>query len=151
MGLSVPANKRVRTRTARPAGDDTGKFYVLKAGAPKHYISGFGVVGAGDVVSLPADVEPGDWLVEINKADVAKVQADPGMADVLAQKAAERAAAEAGEAGEEPAKEEPLSEAQEVALASAEEAAKAAEKEAADKAGPKTASQQAASSKPAAK
>jgi hypothetical protein len=92
----LPQNPRIKTRTERE--DLEGRPFVIIAGAPKHYIAGFGVVGPGDVITLPEGVEPGVWLEPINEKDAAKVAADPAKAEALAAAAAARK----DEAGELP-------------------------------------------------
>ncbi len=90
----LPQNPRIKTRTERE--DTEGTPYVIVAGAPKHYIAGFGVVGPGAVITLPEGQKPGRWLEPINEKDAAKVAADPAKAQELAEAAAERKS-EAGE------------------------------------------------------
>ena len=102
----IPKGNTVKVRTERE--DQAGKVYVIAAGAPKHYIGGYGVCEAGDIVTLPAGTEPGKWLIHVNESDVQKVQADPSLAPSLAEAAAGRmkdqseaqAAAEADAAAE---------------------------------------------------
>lgn len=64
-------NGKVTARTARNPGGDEPK-YVIAHGAPKHYVDGYGLVGAGAVVSLAPGVAPGKWYVEISPEDAAK-------------------------------------------------------------------------------
>ena len=45
MGYEIKQNKRVNVRTARKAFSAEGVAYVVAADAPRHYISGFGIVG----------------------------------------------------------------------------------------------------------
>lgn len=70
---NVPKHPRVDINTAK-AG--TGPEYVIIEGAPRHYISGYGVAEAGDIVTLPEGCNPGKWLQPVNPKDVAKVQGD---------------------------------------------------------------------------
>lgn len=92
---NIPRGKVVQTRTERT--ETAGKAFVIAAGAPKHYIPGYGVVGPGDIVTLAAGCEPGKWLIHVADSDVAKVQADPSMAAILAEKAAEKLPTEEAE------------------------------------------------------
>lgn len=92
----LPQQPKVKTRTERE--DLEGRPFVLIAGAPRHYIPGFGIVGAGDVITLPEGVLPGKWLEPIAEADAAKVASNPDLAAELAEAAAERKR----EAGAEP-------------------------------------------------
>lgn len=89
---NMPKQERVKVRTAQ-AG--VGPQYVIVAGAPQHYITGYGLVGPGDIVTLPEGCKPGRYLQAVNPADVAKVQGDEDQAAVLAERAKERADAEA--------------------------------------------------------
>lgn len=84
----LPQHPKVKTRTERE--DLDGPAYVLIAGAPRHYIAGFGIVGAGDVVTLPPGVSPGQWLEPIAESDAVKVASNPDLAAELAEAAAER-------------------------------------------------------------
>lgn len=95
MGYEIKKNKRINPRTARKAYDEGGVKYVIVEGAPRHYISGFGVVGPGDVVTLPAGDKPGQHLRAVADADVAKVDADPAKAAELASAAAKANEADA--------------------------------------------------------
>ncbi len=88
MGYSIEPPKKVNPRTARKAADPTGVMCVVVEGAPPHYISGFGIVGPGDVVTIPEDTKPGQYLRAVNPKDVEKVAADPAKADELAAAAA---------------------------------------------------------------
>lgn len=64
---SKPLNPRnARTPTA---GEQQ---YVIAHGAPKHYVDGYGLVGAGAIVTLAPGVDPGKWMVEVNPEDAAK-------------------------------------------------------------------------------
>ena len=65
MGYEIKQNKRVNVRTARKAFSAEGVAYVVAADAPRHYISGFGIVGPGDVVTLDANVKPGKYLAKV--------------------------------------------------------------------------------------
>ncbi len=97
---NVPKVPAVKVRTARDVSRDTQQYVVVK-GAPKHYVSGYGVVGEGDIVTLDEGVTPGKWLQAVNPSDVQKVVADEssgdpqGKRDELAEAAAERARKEA--------------------------------------------------------
>lgn len=84
----LPQQPKVKTRTERE--DLEGRPFVLIAGAPRHYIAGFGIVGAGDVITLPPGVQAGRWLEPIAEADAAKVASNPDLANELAEAAAER-------------------------------------------------------------
>lgn len=84
----LPQNPKIDPRTERT--DLDGVPYVIVAGAPKHYIAGFGVVGPGDTVTLASNVKPGRWLEPISDSDVAKLSRDPGLAMTLAEAAADR-------------------------------------------------------------
>ena len=84
----IPRNPVVKTRTERES--EHGKAYVIVAGAPAHYIGGYGVVGPGAIITLPEGTEPGKWLEEINSSDVDKVAADPDKAADLAEAAGVR-------------------------------------------------------------
>lgn len=66
----------INPRTARTPADSEPK-YVIAYGAPKHYVSGYGICGAGDIVSLAPGVSPGKHMVEVAQADVDKVNEDP--------------------------------------------------------------------------
>ncbi len=80
---SKPLNPRnARTPTA---GEQQ---YVIANGAPKHYVDGYGLVGAGAVVTLAPGVDPGRWYVEISPEDAAKAAASESDAQRLAVLAA---------------------------------------------------------------
>lgn len=96
---TLPKNPRVRTRTSRQAYDTSGTYYVLMAGAPPHYIPGYGLVHAGSVITLPEHTQPGVWLEPVNPKDVAKVSNDESLAGELAQAARQRAEDRAAEQG----------------------------------------------------
>lgn len=88
MGYQIPGAKRVTARTSRPAGAH-GTQYVVIAGAPDHYVPGYGIVGPGDIITLDEGVEPGRWVQPVNPKDAQKVGAEPEKAPELAEKAAE--------------------------------------------------------------
>ena len=98
MGYQLERNKKVNPRTARKAYSEDGVAYVVVAGAPTHYISGFGLVGPGDTVTLAAGVEPGKFLRAVNPADVVKADGDPEVAAELADKAAKANASDQAKA-----------------------------------------------------
>jgi len=81
----------LKVRTARTPRDDEAQYVIIE-GAPKHYVSGFGLVGPGSIVSLAAGVTPGKWLQQVNPSDAEKASVDVEAAGRLASKAAERAA-----------------------------------------------------------
>lgn len=64
-------SKPLNPRNARtPSGGE--QQYVIAHGAPKHYVDGYGLVGAGAIVTLAPGVDPGKWMVEVNPEDAAK-------------------------------------------------------------------------------
>ena len=77
MGYEIKPNKRVNVRTARKAFSAEGVAYVVAEGAPRHYISGFGIVGPGDVVTLDASVKPGDYLTKVTLDGQAEPEKQP--------------------------------------------------------------------------
>ena len=88
MGYEIKQNKRVNVRTARKAFSAEGVAYVVAADAPRHYISGFGIVGPGDVVTLDANVKPGKYLAKVtldsqedNGADALPPSTETGKSD----------------------------------------------------------------------
>ena len=84
----VPRPKNLKIRSERE--DQDGTAYVIVAGAPLHYIGGYGVVGPGAIITLPEGTEPGQWLEAVNPSDVTKVAEDPDKAADLAEAARER-------------------------------------------------------------
>lgn len=92
----LPKNPVVKVRTAKAGA---GPSYVIVAGAPTHYVPGYGQVGPGAIVTLPEGTKPGRWLVEVNQKDVEKAQAE-GKESELAEAAAP-IAADAAAAAEE--------------------------------------------------
>lgn len=77
------AAKKFNSRTARnPQPSD--KQYVVIEDAPLHYISGFGLVGPGALVSLGDDVKPGKWLAEVSASEAKQAAHDEGAAAELA-------------------------------------------------------------------
>lgn len=102
-------NKALNPRTARtPAGGE--QQYVIAHGAPQHYVDGYGLVGAGAIVTLAPGVTPGRWYVEVAPEDAekaassesdaqrlavlaaAKIQAKANSEDVIRKQAADQAA-----------------------------------------------------------
>lgn len=64
-------NKSLNPRNARTPSEGEQQ-YVIAHGAPKHYVDGYGLVGAGAIVTLAPGVEPGKWMVEVNPEDAIK-------------------------------------------------------------------------------
>lgn len=81
------ANRTVQARTARTPNPEEQK-YVIAHGAPKHYVDGYGLVGAGAIVSLAPGVTPGKWMVEVSAEDAAKAGSSESDAQRLAVLAA---------------------------------------------------------------
>lgn len=104
--IQLPGSKKVKARNSRDA-NAPGIPYVVVAGAPRHYIPGFGVVGPGAVITLPEGVDPGDYLAAVNPSDAVKAASDEDKANALAEAAAERAKAEKEAALAEAAAEPP--------------------------------------------
>jgi hypothetical protein len=67
------SNKPLNPRTERVPKDGEPQ-YILADGAPQHYVAGYGLCGAGAIVTLQPGVEPGKWYVEINPEDAAKAE-----------------------------------------------------------------------------
>lgn len=67
----MSSNKSLNPRNARTPGAGEQQ-YVIANGAPKHYVDGYGLVGAGAIVTLAPGVEPGRWMVEVNPEDAVK-------------------------------------------------------------------------------
>lgn len=67
----MSSNKSLNPRNARTPGAGE-QHYVIANGAPKHYVDGYGLVGAGAIVTLAPGVEPGRWMVEVNPEDAVK-------------------------------------------------------------------------------
>lgn len=123
--------KPINPRTARTPGQGE-QHYIIANGAPEHYVSGYGQVRGGHVVTLPKNQEPSRWFGKISPDQAAEAQADPAVAAKLAAKAAENVKPEprrqlgtvaAPAAGDAESKK---------AVANAEARAKAAEQEKAD-------------------
>jgi hypothetical protein len=91
---AMAGNKGFNPRTARDPKDGEPQYIVI-AGAPASYISGWGLVGPGAIVTLGAGVKPGKYLVEIAASDAAKINADSTgqLALAAAEMARERKAA----------------------------------------------------------
>lgn len=64
-------SKSLNPRNARTPGAGEQQ-YVIAHGAPKHYVDGYGLVGAGAIVTLAPGVEPGKWMVEVAPEDAEK-------------------------------------------------------------------------------
>ena len=77
MGYEIKKNQKINPRTARKAFTAEGVAYVVADGAPRHYISGFGIVGPGDVVTLDASVNPGKYLTKVTLDGQDEKPADP--------------------------------------------------------------------------
>ena len=77
MGYEIKKNQKINPRTARKAFTAEGVAYVVADGAPRHYISGFGIVGPGDVVTLDASVKPGKYLTKVTLESQDVPPADP--------------------------------------------------------------------------
>lgn len=92
----IPRGPKLKVRSERESQEGTA--YVIVAGAPLHYIGGYGVVGPGDLVTLPEGTKPGKYLEAINPKDVETLSADPDKADELAEAAKQRKDAEEAEA-----------------------------------------------------
>lgn len=98
-----PSTKPINPRTS-PKIDPSGNKYVVKEGAPRHYIPGHSVVGPGAEVVLQPGVKPGKWLTAV---DPKVAEADAAAAKAAAEAEQARIAAEqeaAKKAGEEAAK-----------------------------------------------
>lgn len=86
--------KALNPRTARtPAGGE--QQYVIAHGAPQHYVDGYGLVGAGAIVTLAPGVTPGRWYVEVAPEDAEKAAASESDAQRLAVLAAAKIKAKA--------------------------------------------------------
>lgn len=74
-------------RTARipEAGEP---FFVIATGAPRHYVSGYGLVGPAAIVSLPIGEEVSPWMGTITPEQAREAQADIAVARQLADAAA---------------------------------------------------------------
>lgn len=86
-----PNTAAMNPRTSRKASlADDGPQFVVIEGAPKHYVSGFGVVGPGAIVTLAKGVKPGKFLQPVHPRDAAKASASQEDADKLAAAAADK-------------------------------------------------------------
>lgn len=82
-------SKNKGPRNARtPQSDDVN--YILAAGAPAHYVSGYGRVTAGGVVSAAKGVQVSGWMVQVSADEAAKASMDESYAAELAVKAADK-------------------------------------------------------------
>lgn len=82
-------SKNKGPRNARtPQADDVN--YILAAGAPAHYVSGYGRVTAGGVVSAAKGEQVSGWLVKVSADEAAKASMDESYAAELAVKAADK-------------------------------------------------------------
>lgn len=82
-------SKNKGPRNARtPQADEEN--YIVAAGAPAHYVSGYGRVTAGAVVSAPKGEEVSGWLVKVSASEAAKAGMDEDYAAELAAEAAEK-------------------------------------------------------------
>lgn len=84
--MSKKENMNPRTARVPQPGEQQ---YVIAKGAPTHYVDGYGLVGAGAIVTLAPGVTPGKWMLEVSPEDAAKA----GMSDADAQRLATLAAA----------------------------------------------------------
>lgn len=137
MNQKASQGRTLQARTARIPGDAEQK-YVIAQGAPQHYVDGYGLVGAGAIVSLAPGVTPGKWMVEVSEDDAAKAGASESDAIRLAVLAAAKIKArgnsgdvERKRALDEQALEAKAREAKEAAQREADAIAKAADAEAA--------------------
>lgn len=127
--------KAFNPRNAR--NPDEGVAYVIATGAPRHYVSGHGLVGGGALVRQRASITPGPTMLRLSEEQYQQALADPAFAKQLADKAAvqmrEAARDKRGKAAAKPAEGPTVEElrAAQDAAASAEAAKEAAETEAA--------------------
>ena len=117
----MSSKEKTNPRTARTPADDEQK-YVIADGAPRHYCDGYGLVGAGAIVSLAPGVTPGRWMVEVSPEDAAKAGESEENAQRLAVLAAAKIKAR-GNADDVPRKRAADDAATERAAAEAQEAA----------------------------
>jgi hypothetical protein len=68
---AAPFNPRTARAPAAP-----GDLFIVAAGAPRHYITGHGVVGPGAIVALEPGTQPGDHLYPISAESAAKANED---------------------------------------------------------------------------
>lgn len=133
-------NKAMNPRTARtPAGGE--QQYVIAHGAPQHYVDGYGLVGAGAIVTLAPGVTPGRWYVEVAPEDAEKAAASESDAQRLAVLAAAKIKARGNsddvgrkQAADKALQEQAAADAQAKAQAEADAIAKLAESDAKAKA-----------------
>ena len=132
----MSSKEKTNPRTARTPADDEQK-YVIADGAPLHYCDGYGLVGAGAIVSLAPGVTPGRWMVEVSPEDAAKAGESEENAQRLAVLAATKIKARGNaddvprkRAADEAATERAAAEAQEAAQREADAIKKAAEADA---------------------
>ena len=86
--------KSLNPRTARtPSAAE--QQYVIAHGAPQHYVDGYGLVGAGAIVTLAPGVTPGRWYVEVAPEDAEKAASSESDAQRLAVLAAAKIKANA--------------------------------------------------------
>lgn len=98
------ATKPLKVRTARePSPNDTQ--YIIVAGAPRHYVSGYGLVGPGAFVSLAEGVKPGKYMAEVTAKEKAAVdsESDDRLAESKARELAESKGEALAKAQEKPA------------------------------------------------
>lgn len=87
MNQKASQGRTLQARTARIPSDAEQK-YVIAQGAPMHYVDGYGLVGAGAIVSLATGVTPGKWMVEVSPEDADKAGSSESDATRLAVLAA---------------------------------------------------------------
>lgn len=86
--MKNPQEKPFQPRTARkPDATAITQHYVIAEGAPKHYVSGYGLVGPGAIVTLAEGVKPGQHLVEVSPEQAAKAGSDEAFRAELATNA----------------------------------------------------------------
>lgn len=84
-----PSAKAFNPRNARQP--DEGVPYIIATGAPRHYISGHGLVGGGALVRQRPSITPGPMLLRLTEEEYQHALADPAVAKQYADKAAEQA------------------------------------------------------------
>lgn len=86
MNPNDPNAKAFNPRNAR--NPDEGVAYVIATGAPRHYVSGHGLVGGGALVRQRASITPGPTMLRLSEEQYQQALADPAFAKQLADKAA---------------------------------------------------------------